>query len=347
MQKLKAIKCRDSDEYLKKLSLNNSDWWDQNTQCHWIFRGQPSVNYKLLPSIYRVVNKTYLYRKLFKTLNASLVRTVPDMQSAIKNNVKSLGKLNAAFRKRLIELVKARFIEVELVKRFLFRCNEIGLKIPTIKIFANSRGEISPTEYLYNHIFYDYLKNFTGNDQNYIHLPTEFRELFKYDYPDTIALARHHGIATRYLDWTTDPLIAAFFSACESSDSDSICVWALNTRYINDSLTQGQIRFHKNLKHDGLEFLHKQKGLFTEMWGCEGYYFHHGEWPTLEKYLTKTNAYASQNDYLRRIDLKKKYIPSLLKKLDRMGINKCQLMPTYDNVAQLIMNEIKSVAKEA
>ena len=89
-------------------------------------------------------------------------------------------------------------------------------------------------------------------------------------------------------DWTTDPLIAAFFSAHKANKNKEICVLAFNTSYICDSNTQGLIRFHKNLKYHGLEFLYLQKGLFTEMIGAEGYYFHNGNWPSLNNYLKAT-----------------------------------------------------------
>jgi len=154
-----------------------------------------------------------------------------------------------------------------------------------------------------------------------------------------MALAKHHQIPSRLLDWTTDPLIAAYFSAANTKDNN-ICVWALNKRYLNESPKQGQILFYEQLSKTGLEYLHIQKGLFTDMKGVEEYYYKYGEWPTLNQYLEKTctenDYFRNQENYLIKIELTASEVTKLLVRLDRMGINKYSLMPTYDNVGESV-----------
>jgi len=46
------------------------------------------------------------------------------------------------------------------------------------------------------------------------------------------AFAQHHGIPTRYFDWTHDPFVAAYFAAEDSGGakiSKDICVWAVDS----------------------------------------------------------------------------------------------------------------------
>ncbi len=63
----------------------------------------------------------------------------------------------------------------------------------------------------------------------------QFRPWLSEEHMDALGLARHHGLPTRLLDWTRNPLIAAYFAASNLLNHDKdyiasnkIAVWAIN-----------------------------------------------------------------------------------------------------------------------
>ena len=159
--------------------------------------------------------------------------------------------------------------------------------------------------------------------------------------PDEIvvALAAHHRIPTRLLDWTYRPLVAAYFAAdietllndsYVKSETGEIVIWAVErnlvTRTDLDLVRQpGQI--------SQIGFLRAQDALFLTDRETDAKYYSLGSWQPYENELRKLITYNG----VYKLTLPDSERGPLLDALEQKGISRPFLMPSFDNVA----NEVK------
>lgn len=138
-----------------------------------------------------------------------------------------------------------------------------------------------------------------------------------------LATAQHYGLPTRLLDWTKNPMVAAYFAIKEDYDCDSV-IYILDRNQFNSN-----IQFDDYAPSDYNEILlfepHHinpriiaQNGLFT---------VHH------EVYVPLEDNYELN---IKKVVIDTRFKKELKKILNTYGINKATLFPGLDGIADYL-----------
>lgn len=150
-----------------------------------------------------------------------------------------------------------------------------------------------------------------------------------------IALAQHHGIPTRLLDWTKNPLVAAYFATSQALNfrepSENLAVWLVDSATLNQ--TDNKLEY-VTLPGSTSNNLAAQKGVFLihrqqHGMGRDASF-------SSEKLKNTVNEIfeESRSSTAYKITLPSKIAGALLFRLNKFGISAATLFPGFDGAAR-------------
>ena len=348
--RLATHNCTEPKEFLREINIYNDRYYNDG---EWIFRGHFNADWELIPSVFRdnqVLSVAELMLQIYRDKNRN------DATS------KELSKRGEAFNFILARVCAA--VEHDRVNSFVIGLDNADIGIPYHSNFH--RPDYSPEDAITfgQHDFgsrvaqrSNFRKDWLTREireivRTYKNLPRHqeigrgsfahgmYQRLEQRYLDISFALAQHSGLPTGLLDWTTDPLVSAFYAAYDRAKTgrqfEKIAVWAVDSSFFERNLPQT-----KFIKHPRsyIRNIHAQSAVFTrdaEDWrNCVSNTMK----PNFESYLSMFMRPSHDRQSVWRITLPFHRRYELLSLLKKSNISLSTLEPTHYHVADDVMHD--------